>query len=441
MKTVLVFGAGKSATVLVDYLLKNAELFNWQLLLVDADLALASSKLGHSTRGKAYSFDVLDSQQRTSFIEKSDLVISLLPPQLHIEVAKDCLLLGKNLLTASYINPAIRELESQIKAKRILFLCEMGLDPGIDHMSALSLLDTIREKGGHVTSFISHCGGLVAPESDNNPWHYKISWNPRNVVTAGREGAKFKQGGDTVVLNQQEIFSEVKRVSIEGAGEFAWYPNRDSLSYISLYGLEQTKNFIRTTLRHPGYVKAWKNILELELTHDKPVYTLSHPNLKKAFDHHFSEAGKTAKVDQLQSEDAGFAKQLQFLGVADEETILPFENFTPAQLLQFSLENKLLLAPQDKDMIVMLHEINYQLAGKSYEVKSSLVVKGTDAFHTAMAKTVGLPLGIMASLLLKEKIKLIGLKVPIEKEIYQPVLAALEAEGICFRDTEVLLAD
>lgn len=441
MKTVLVFGAGKSATVLVDYLLKNAELFNWQLLLVDADLALASSKLGHSTRGKAYSFDVLDSQQRTSFIEKSDLVISLLPPQLHIEVAKDCLLLGKNLLTASYINPAIRELESQIKAKRILFLCEMGLDPGIDHMSALSLLDTIREKGGHVTSFISHCGGLVAPESDNNPWHYKISWNPRNVVTAGREGAKFKQGGDTVVLNQQEIFSEVKRVSIEGAGEFAWYPNRDSLSYISLYGLEQTKNFIRTTLRHPGYVKAWKNILELELTHDKPVYTLSHPNLKKAFDHHFSEAGKTAKVDQLQSEDAGFAKQLQFLGVADEETILPFENFTPAQLLQFSLENKLLLAPQDKDMIVMLHEINYQLAGKSYEVKSSLVVKGTDAFHTAMAKTVGLPLGIMASLLLKEKIKLIGLKVPIEKEIYQPVLAALEAEGICFRDTEALLAD
>ncbi|MFZ9695315.1 MAG: saccharopine dehydrogenase C-terminal domain-containing protein, partial [Chitinophagaceae bacterium] len=333
------------------------------------------------------------------------------------------------------------ELESQIKAKRILFLCEMGLDPGIDHMSALSLLDTIREKGGHVTSFISHCGGLVAPESDNNPWHYKISWNPRNVVTAGREGAKFKQGGDTVVLNQQEIFSEVKRVSIEGAGEFAWYPNRDSLSYISLYGLEQTKNFIRTTLRHPGYVKAWKNILELELTHDKPVYTLSHPNLKKAFDHHFSEAGKTAKVDQLQSEDAGFAKQLQFLGVADEETILPFENFTPAQLLQFSLENKLLLAPQDKDMIVMLHEINYQLAGKSYEVKSSLVVKGTDAFHTAMAKTVGLPLGIMASLLLKEKIKLIGLKVPIEKEIYQPVLAALEAEGICFRDTEALLAD
>jgi saccharopine dehydrogenase-like NADP-dependent oxidoreductase len=441
MKTVLVFGAGKSATVLVDYLLKNAELFNWQLLLVDADLALASSKLGHSTRGKAYSFDVLDSQQRTSFIEKSDLVISLLPPQLHIEVAKDCLLLGKNLLTASYINPAIRELESQIKAKRILFLCEMGLDPGIDHMSALSLLDAIREKGGHVTSFISHCGGLVAPESDNNPWHYKISWNPRNVVTAGREGAKFKQGGDTVVLNQQEIFSEVKRVSIEGAGEFAWYPNRDSLSYISLYGLEQTKNFIRTTLRHPGYVKAWKNILELELTHDKPVYTLSHPNLKKAFDHHFREAGKTAKVDQLQSEDAGFAKQLQFLGVADEETILPFENFTPAQLLQFSLENKLLLAPQDKDMIVMLHEINYQLAGKSYDVKSSLVVKGTDAFHTAMAKTVGLPLGIMASLLLKEKIKLIGLKVPIEKEIYQPVLAALEAEGICFRDTEVLLAD
>jgi saccharopine dehydrogenase-like NADP-dependent oxidoreductase len=441
MKTVLVFGAGKSATVLVEYLLKNAELFNWQLFLVDADLALASSKLGNSTRGKAYSFDVLDAQQRSAFIEKSDLVISLLPPHLHIQVAKDCLLLGKNLLTASYINPETRELESQIKEKGILFLYEMGLDPGIDHMSAMSLLNAIREKGGQVTSFISHCGGLVAPESDTNPWHYKISWNPRNVVTAGAEGAKFKQAGEITMLNQQEIFSSLRLVNIEEAGTYAWYPNRDSLSYLSLYELDQTANFIRTTLRHPDYINGWKKILELELTHDKPVYTLSHPSLKKAFDYHFEKAGKTIKVDQLLREDAGFAQQLQFLGFTDEETIFPIEKFTPAQLLQFSLEKKLLLVPQDKDMIVMLHEIIYQLAGKSYELKSSLVVNGRDAVHTAMAKTVGLPLGIMASLLLQEKIKLKGLKVPVEKEIYQPVLAALKAEGICFKDTQVLLAD
>lgn len=441
MKTVLVFGAGKSATVLIEYLLKKAELHNWELLVVDADMALANAKLGDSLRGKAYSFDVLDAQQRTSFIEKSDLVISLLPPHLHIEVAKDCLLLGKNLLTASYINPEIRQLERQIKEKGVLFLYEMGLDPGIDHMSVMPLLDAIREKGGHVTSFISHCGGLVAPESDTNPWHYKISWNPRNVVTAGREGAKFKQGGDTVVLNQEEIFSEVNLVSIDGADEYAWYPNRDSLSYIPLYGLDSTANFIRTTLRHPCYIKGWKNILALSLTNDSPVYSLSRPSLKNAFEYHCAEAGKKSLIEKLLKEDAGFAEQLEFLGLNDDETILPFENFTPAQLLQFALENKLVLDSNDKDMVLMLHEIIYQVAGKNYEIKSSLVVKGTDAVHTAMAKTVGLPLGIMASLVLQEKIKLTGLKLPTEKEIYQPVLAALETEGICFTDKEVLLAD
>jgi saccharopine dehydrogenase (NADP+, L-glutamate forming) len=441
MKTVLVFGAGKSATVLINYLLKNAALHNWELLVVDADLALAQSKLGDSPRGKAYSFDVLDAGQRTVFIEKSDLVISLLPPHLHIEVAKDCLLLGKNLLTASYINPAIKQLESRIKEKGILFLYEMGLDPGIDHMSAMSLLDAIRENGGQVSSFISHCGGLVAPESDKNPWHYKISWNPRNVVTAGKEGAKFKQAGETIVLNQQEIFSELKRVSIEGAGEFSWYPNRDSLSYIPLYGLDTTANFIRTTLRHPSYIKGWEKIVALALTNDVPVYTLFRPSLKKAFEFHFSEAGKTSLLEKMVKEDTDFAEQLQFLGLNDEETTVPFENFTPAQLLQFALENKLVLSSKDKDMILMLHEIIYQVAGKKYEIKSSLVVKGTDAVHTAMAKTVGLPLGIMASLLLQEKIELTGLKVPTEKQIYQPVLAALATEGICFTEKQVSLED
>lgn len=439
MKTVLVFGAGKSATVLIEYLLKNAELYNWRLLLIDADKELAASKLGGSTRGEALSFDVLDSRQRNTVIAKADLVISLLPPHLHIEVALDCLQQGKHLLTASYLTPEIRQYEDQISSKGILFLYEMGLDPGIDHMSAMSLLDSILKKGGTITSFISHCGGLVAPVSDNNPWHYKISWNPRNVVTAGKDGAKFKQNGETIVLNQNEIFSQVRLLNIEGAGEYAWYPNRDSLTYKILYGLEDTANFIRTTLRHPHFIRGWKKLLALNLTQDGPVYSLSSPSLKKAFQHHLEESGKLFLVEQFFKEDSDFVEQLKFLGFEDENTVLPYEKFTPAQLLQFVLEKKLALQDSDKDMIVMLHAIIYEREGITYQINSSLVVEGSDAVHTAMAKTVGLPLGIMASLLLREKINLKGLKVPTVKEIYQPVLAELKKEGIQFTDKQIIL--
>ena len=440
MKTVLLFGAGKSATVLIEYLLQEANLYDWHLTVVDEDRSLALSKLGDSSRGEALSFNVQDPEARAKVIRQADLVISLLPPHLHIEVALDCLDLGKHLLTASYLTEEIKKYADQIEAKGVLFLYEMGLDPGIDHISAMSLIDSIREKGGEITSFISHCGGLVAPESDNNPWNYKISWNPRNVVTAGRDGARFKQKGQILELSQREIFSALRMVNINGAGDYAWYPNRDSLSYTTLYGLEQTSNFIRTTLRHPAYLSGWKNLLELELTNDEPLYHLFHPTLKEAYQYHFERSDKSSLLQQLLSEDKVFAGQINYLGYQDEITVLPYESFSPALLLQFSLEKKLALSSEDKDMIVMLHEISYLQQGKRYETKSSLVVKGNDALHTAMAKTVGLPLGIMASLLLREKIKLTGLKVPIEKEIYQPVLAELEKEGIRFHEQLIPLA-
>lgn len=440
MKSLLLFGAGKSATVLIKYLLQQADLYDWQVTVVDANIELVRSKLGDSSRGKALSFDVMDPEARALVISKSDLVISLLPPHLHIEVARDCVNLKKHLLTASYLTGEIKQYAEQINAKGILFLYEMGLDPGIDHMSAMSIIDSIREKGGEITSFISHCGGLVAPESDNNPWHYKISWNPRNVVTAGKDGAKFKQEGLILELDQHEIFSSVRMVNINEMGEFAWYPNRDSLSYITLYGLGNTSNFIRTTLRHPAYLSGWKNILELGLTNDEPLYNLSHPTLTEAYQYHFERSESSSLLQQLLGENEDFVRQLNYIGYQDDQTVLPFTSFTPSQLLQFSLEKKLALLPEDKDMIVMLHEITYLLQGRSYEIKSSLVVKGTNALYTAMAKTVGLPLGIMASLLLREKIKLTGLKVPIEKEIYQPVLAELEKEGIQFHEQLVPLS-
>lgn len=439
MKTIVLFGAGKSATVLIEYLLSNAPKNEWKLILVDADLQLAAAKIARSPYGEATSFDVLDAESRSQAMGKADLVISLLPPHLHIVVARECIQQGKHLLTASYVNDEIKQYRGDIEKKDLLFLYEMGLDPGIDHMSAMSLLDGIRAQNGLINSFISHCGGLVAPESDDNPWHYKISWNPRNVVTAGRDGAQFKQMGKLITLTHQQIFDQLRLISISDAGEYAWYPNRDSISYMPLYGLEDTPTFIRTTLRHPAYIRGWKQILALGLCADEPVYALENPSLSAAWKYHLSTGNLNESLAAHRNKSAEFDEQIQFLGLEDSQTRLGKNQFSPSDLLQFALENKLKLSPTDKDMILMQHEIEYTLNGKKYQLNSSLTVKGENAIRTAMAKTVGLPLGIAASLVLNGNLKSRGLQVPILPEIYKPVLAELEKEGICFNDNTVNL--
>ena len=244
MKTILLFGAGKSATVLIDYLLENAITENWKVLVADADLKLAQSKVNHSQRATAVSVDINIAEDRVKYIRQADIVISLLPPSLHILVAGDCVKQHKNLLTASYLDADIRSLQADIQKNKLLFLCEMGLDPGIDHMSAMKIIDEIQDKGGKIISFQSHCGGLVAPESDDNPWHYKISWNPRNIVMAGKAGAIFKTNGEIEKIPYGLLFADCKKVSVPGLYDLAYYPNRDSLSYIPSYGLEETETFI-----------------------------------------------------------------------------------------------------------------------------------------------------------------------------------------------------
>src|SRR5689334_20016660 len=248
MKKILLFGAGKSATVLIDYLLKNAELEDWQLTVVDADLQLVKSKISNSSRGLPLSFDIKNDTKRKKNIDESDIVISLLPPALHYIVAQDCVELKKDLLTASYVDDQIKNLASKIEDNNLLFLCEMGLDPGIDHMSAMKMIDDVHSKDGHIVSFQSHCGGLVAPESDDNPWRYKISWNPRSVVLAGKSGAHFKENGEEKRLQYEELFNADRGIEIPELGYMSCYPNRDSLNYASLYNLEEAETFIRTTL-------------------------------------------------------------------------------------------------------------------------------------------------------------------------------------------------
>jgi saccharopine dehydrogenase-like NADP-dependent oxidoreductase len=291
MKSILLFGAGKSATVLIDYLLKNAEKEQWHLMLADANRSMSQEKIGGSVFGTAVTIDITNEEDRKALIMEADIVISLLPPAYHIIVAKDCIAFSKNLLTASYIDESMRSLRDSIEEKDLLFLCEMGLDPGIDHMSAKKMIDEIHEKDGKIDSFISHCGGLVAPESDNNPWHYKISWNPRNVVMAGKAGAIYKLGGEIIELNYEDLFAEKRYVAIPGNEALCWYPNRDSLSYISKYGLQKTNTFIRTTLRHPDYIYGWKNIIDLKLTSEDIFYNTDKWSLSMFFRAHMDKNG------------------------------------------------------------------------------------------------------------------------------------------------------
>jgi saccharopine dehydrogenase-like NADP-dependent oxidoreductase len=438
MKQILVFGAGKSATCLIDYLIRETATYQWGLTVVDGNLELASSKTEGAPHARAIAINVEQDEARRALVYAADIVISLLPPFLHYLVAKDCLQYGKNLLTASYVDEKITALRDEVAAKGLLFLCEMGLDPGIDHMSAMQLIANIRAKGGAINSFRSHCGGLVAPESDDNPWHYKISWNPRNVVMAGKAGAVYKDNNQKVEIAYSDLFHADNTVQVPGLGELAWYANRDSLSYIPVYGLDGSSTFLRTTLRYPAFNAGWEQIVRLQLTNENAIYNTEGLSLSAFFREHFRNYDTSAIIDELSVRDP-FYHQLNFLGMNDDATLINKGHCSAADILQFALERKLALAPHDKDMIVMLHEIDYLLNGKLHQSKSCLIVKGEDQLRTAMAKTVGLPLGIAAKLILLGEISLTGLHIPILPEIYNPVLKELNQNGIIFQEEETTL--
>ena len=491
MKNILLFGAGKSASVLIEYLIENAIENNWHITVVDADKKLIEHKTENSLSTTAVVADITNQNTRRDLIQNCDLVISMMPPFLHILIAKDCVQFAKHLLTASYADDEIKLLAEEAKNKGIIFLCEMGLDPGIDHMSAMQLIDEIKEKGGNITSFKSHCGGLVAPESDNNPWHYKISWNPRNVVLAGKAGAEYKMDGVIIKEKYHDLFNAERCIETgdEKIGALSYYPNRNSLSYIDLYRLYDTQTFVRTTLRHRDFMLGWKNIIDLKLTDEDIVYHSDNLSIAGFFQQHFDRHNLSQKLiselkenetytsevikilaDTLETDNEKnklavdksgslitkekneadspkyndlamsahdgnkILQQLYFLGLDDETTIINKGMISAADGLQFILEKKLALCPSDKDMVVMQHDIEYEFNNERYKVISSLIVTGKDSIHTARAKTVGLPLGIAAKLILNGTINLSGLHIPVIKEIYEPILKDLEKNGIVFSE-------
>lgn len=436
MKKILLFGAGKSATVLIAHLTQYCEKNNCRFFVCDQNLEATQKKISGFQNSSAVSVDVTNETSRRKLVSEADIVISLLPPSLHILVAKDCVFFSRNLLTASYVDEAMQSLAAEVESRNILFLAEMGLDPGIDHMSAMRVINALRAKNAKIHSFLSHCGGLVAPESDDNPWHYKVTWNPANVVMAGSSGAHYLSGNKEIQIGYPAVFAnDAQQIDVNGLGKLSWYANRDSLTYMETYGLDGLSDFIRTTLRYPEYIRAWNLIVHLGLTKTDDGADISQCNTYREWYssklNSFSEKNIDEKTALL-LKDQNVQHQFDFLGFFSDDT-LPAKD-SSAKILQSLLENKLVMKPTDKDMIVMVHEVEYILGNEFEKLVSTLIVKGTDSRHTAMAKTVGMPLAIAAILILEGKISLKGLHIPVLPEIYEPVLAGLEENGILFEE-------
>jgi saccharopine dehydrogenase (NADP+, L-glutamate forming) len=442
MTKILIIGAGRSTVSLIDYLLTNSTIYNWKITVADVDINLALQKVANHPNGNAVSFNINNEEKRRLIISEHDFVVSMLPAFMHGDVARDCIEFGKHLATASYVSSEMKALDSEAKKKNILLLNECGLDPGIDHASAMKLIDEIKQQGGNISSFKSYCGGLVAPESNDNPWGYKFSWNPRNVILAGQGTAQYLHNGELKFLPYNRLFSQTDIVEIEGYGEFDGYANRDSLSYISVYGLDNIKTMLRGTLRQKGYCKAWDVFVKLGLTDDTSKITdatkFTYTSLVSSFLPNDNGSLKERLKDFIgQNWFNEIEEQMDYLELFSNKKIELNEG-TPAQLIQNLLEEKWKLKQGDKDMVIMQHQFEYSLPGKDIQkLNSSLVVKGINDNHTAMALTVGLPLAITIKNFLTNKFKLSGVQIPATKEIYLPLLKELEENNIVFNENHV----
>ncbi len=437
MNKILVFGAGKSSSFLIQYIANHAVEMNAVLQIADQTITHLQAKYSRNTNVELFDVDVLqDINTRHQLIQNATIVLSLLPPFLHIEVAKDCILFSKNLITASYVSPAIQELHEVAKEKNILFMCEMGLDPGIDHMSAMKIIHEIQNDNGKIIEFKSHCGGLVAPESDTNPWHYKISWNPRNVITAGAAGAHYLENNEEKHIAYPQMFSTGGQINVDTIGTLAYYPNRDSLSYKNLYALADVKTLMRTTLRYPAYINAWHYMVQLGLTAETPAtYDTTNLTYRQWLQQTLQSADVNALLKTTFNNDEKSLELFNYLQLQTEETINIGNNKSNADILQHAIESKWKLQPTDKDMIVMQHEFLFKKNAKQHKLISTLIVKGEDNIYTSMAKTVGLPMAILAKLLVTKKITgLSGVQIPTNPIVYNLVLAELDNMGIQFTE-------
>jgi len=439
MTNILIIGAGRSSGALIDYVLDKAKQYSWRITVADSNLESAKEKIQGHPRAIAAWLDVAKNNDRRDLIARSDLVVSLLPAHLHLEVAHDCIRLRKHLITASYVSKELYRLGDEARDRELIFMGEMGLDPGVDHMSAMRTINELRDKGARIDAFRSYTGGLVAPENDTNPWHYKVTWSPRNVVLAGQGTAHYLEDNKLRCIPYNRLFESTAPVQVAGLGELEMYPNRDSLLYRETYGLEDIPTLLRGTLRYPGYCAAWNALVKVGLTDASfPILASKHMSYHELMDSYAprDDSGLSVKerIAKLVGEtpNSPVMRKLDWLGLFRKKRI-PVGNATPALILQDLIERRWKLEEGDRDMIVMQHEFEYTLEGAKRRRTSTLVMKGDDK-QTAMAKLVGLPLGIFVRLMAEDRIESRGVTIPIMNEVYEPVLTELAEYGVRFNE-------
>lgn len=444
MRNILIIGAGRSSSSLIKYLLDKSEDENLHIILGDLDLASAEGKLNNHPNASALQLDIFEVDQRRAAIKNAAIVISMLPARFHIEVAKDCISFKKSLVTASYVSPEMKALHDNVVENDLTFMNEIGVDPGIDHMSAMEVLDSIRDRGGKLLLFESFTGGLVSPDCDDNLWNYKFTWNPRNVVVSGQGGAaKFIQEGKYKYIPYQKLFRRTEFLNIDGYGKFEAYANRDSLKYRSVYGLDAIPTLYRGTIRRVGFSRAWNIFVQLGMTDDSYELEGSENMTNREFINSFLAYHPTDSIElklrhylKIDQDDILWSK-LEELDIFNSSKLIGIKNATPAQMLQKILMDSWTLKPDDKDMIVMYHKFGYELNGKKEQIDSQLVVMGDDQTYTAMAKTVGLPVAIACLKILNNEITKKGVIIPIDKEVYAPILSELKDYGVVFKERKV----
>jgi saccharopine dehydrogenase-like NADP-dependent oxidoreductase len=443
MRKILIIGAGKSTSVLIEYLLQKSESENLEIIIGDLMVENAQKLAGDHPKAKAIQLDIFQKEEREQAVQNADIVISMLPARFHMEVARDCLRLGKNMVTASYVSDEMQQLDEQVKQKGLVFMNEIGVDPGIDHMSAMQVIDRIRDQGGKMLLFESFTGGLVAPESDTNLWNYKFTWNPRNVVVAGQGGvAKFLQEGKFKYIPYNRLFRRTEFLEVQDYGKFEVYANRNSLKYKSIYGLDDILTLYRGTIRRIGFSRAWNMFVQLGMTDDSYTMENSEEMSYRDFVNSFLPYSPTDSVElkfrhnlKIDQDDIMWDKLLE-LDIFNPNKRVGLKNATPAEILQKILMEKWSLSHDDKDMIVMYHKFGYELNGEQKQIDSTMVHIGKDQSRTAMARTVGLPVAIATLKILNGTISTPGVQIPITKEVYNPILKELAENGIVFKEEE-----
>lgn len=444
VRTILVIGAGKSTSYLLDYILKKSDEENLQLKIGDLHPEHIPTEFTSHPNCTVFMLDIFNDGERKKAVSEASIVISMLPASLHIKVAEDCIQFKKHLITASYVSKELETLDGEAKKNGLVFMNEIGLDPGIDHMSAMEVIDRIRDKGGKMLLFESFTGGLVAPESDSNLWNYKFTWNPRNVVLAGQGGvAKFIQEGTYKYIPYQKLFRRTEFMNISGYGTFEAYANRDSLKYREAYGLQDVLTLYRGTMRRVGFSKAWQMFVILGMTDDSYTIENSEGMSYREFVNLFLPYSPTDSVElklrhylKIDQDDIMWGKLLE-LNLFDSHKKIPLKNATPAQVLQYILEDNWTLKEHEKDMIVMYHKFGYELNGVKKQIDANMVVIGENRTYTAMAKTVGLPVAMATLQILNGQITTPGVQIPIKKEVYAPILSEMKSHGIHFKEYEV----